>query len=283
MHDRDRFKLLFGPYRMPRCQLGGALKCLMRGKVAVRGIHEALIQWPYTLQKRGGRPLLILCGDLARAVRRESEVAVAHWWGVSETTVWKWRKELGVPASNTGTSSLRSRWAPESVQSEKANTRRAPTLTSPERAAKIAAAKRGKARPRHVIEAMRRANIGRPLSHETRQKLSQAQRSRGAYPPAAGRPFTASEDAVLGTATDREIAARLHRDLQTIYGRRKRLGIPAFVSRRVQHRVVWTAAMDKKLGTLPDSILARKFGCSAMAVFYRRRRLKIPAFDGDAR
>jgi hypothetical protein len=88
---------------------------------------------------------------------------------------------------------------------------------------------------------------------------------------------------LLGTATDREIAAKLNRDIQTIYARRKRLGIRAFVKRNPQKHVVWTAAMDKKLGTMPDPMLASKLGCSSMAVFYRRRRLKIPAFAPDAR
>jgi hypothetical protein len=93
----------------------------MRGKVRVRGIHEAPIQWPYTLpEKGGGRPMLILCGDLARAVRVESETAICHWWGVGITTVWKWRKALGVERTTEGTVALLSRLAPETVQSEKA-------------------------------------------------------------------------------------------------------------------------------------------------------------------
>jgi hypothetical protein len=128
MLESDRVKLLFGPYRMPRCRVGGFLKCSMRGKVTVRGIHEALIQWPYTLQERCGRPLLILCGALARAVRRESEVAVAHWWGVSQWTVWKWRKELGVDAINKGTSALLSRMTLDSIQSDDGTARRMEAL-----------------------------------------------------------------------------------------------------------------------------------------------------------
>jgi hypothetical protein len=51
-------------------------------------------------------------------------------------------------------------------------------LASPERAAKIAAAKRGKPRPRHVIEAMRRGRLGKPHSAETRRKMSEAHRRR---------------------------------------------------------------------------------------------------------
>ena len=44
MHDRDRFKLIGGPYRMPRCKVDRFLRCSIRGKVRVRGIHEAPIR-----------------------------------------------------------------------------------------------------------------------------------------------------------------------------------------------------------------------------------------------
>jgi len=57
------------------------------------------------------------------------------------------------------------------------------------RRAKIAAARRGKPRPRHVIEAMRKANTGRKLTLEQGRKLSEAQKRRGAKPPAAGRSW----------------------------------------------------------------------------------------------
>ena len=64
MHESDRVKLIAGPYRTPRCKVGRFLRCAMRGKVAVAGIHEVPIQWPYTLRETGGgRPMLILCGE----------------------------------------------------------------------------------------------------------------------------------------------------------------------------------------------------------------------------
>jgi len=62
------------------------------------------IPWP-VCRAPGGRRL-ILCGDLARAVRCESEAAVAYWWGIDVTTVWKWRRCLGVPKSNAGSRRL---------------------------------------------------------------------------------------------------------------------------------------------------------------------------------
>src|SRR5438046_2753657 len=91
MHDSERFKLLHGPYRMPRCKVRGFLQCQMRGKVRVTSIADSPISWPCC--GNGGR---ILCGDLVKAVNRESGQAVAHWWGVSPQTVTIWRNALGV-------------------------------------------------------------------------------------------------------------------------------------------------------------------------------------------
>jgi hypothetical protein len=78
MRDADRSRLLFGPYRTPRCRVGQRVRCLARGAVTVHALTDAPIPWP--VGKRGRALSLVLCGDLARAVRRESVVAVAHWW-----------------------------------------------------------------------------------------------------------------------------------------------------------------------------------------------------------
>jgi hypothetical protein len=78
MDDADRLRLLHGPYLPPRCRVGGWLTCAVRGRVRVVSFSDAPIPWPQILGKRG-RPFLNLCGDLARAVRLEAEVAVAHW------------------------------------------------------------------------------------------------------------------------------------------------------------------------------------------------------------
>ena len=96
MIESERVKLLYGPYRMPRCKVGRWLRCLMRGPIKVCGISPAPIQWPFTRRGKRGTVSLILCGDLARAVRKESEIAVAHWFGITGQTVWKWRVALGV-------------------------------------------------------------------------------------------------------------------------------------------------------------------------------------------
>ena len=67
-------------------------------------------------------------------------------------------------------------------------------------------------------------------SDQRRKKMCGAAKKKGAYPPAAGRPFTPAEDALLGTATDREIAEKTGRDEQSIFSRHKRRGIRAFRS-----------------------------------------------------
>jgi hypothetical protein len=45
------------------------------------------------------------------------------------------------------------------------------------------------------------------------------------------RPWTAAEDALLGTDTDREIGRRIHRSTVAIWNRRKKLGIRIVLQR----------------------------------------------------
>jgi hypothetical protein len=97
----------------------------------------------------------------------------------------------------------------------------------PARRAKIAVARRGKPRPRHVIEAMRAANLGRKHTDQTRRRMSEAHRRRGTRPPAAGRPWTAEEDALLTAGlVAAEVAARTRRTLTAVYIRRRQLQMP---------------------------------------------------------
>jgi hypothetical protein len=86
---------LLGKYRTPSFRLGD---------VRITGLSDAPIPWPrgQTLPSGGGRAL-ILYGDLALAVRRESAEAVMHFWGVKHHTVWQWRKALWVGQHTEGT------------------------------------------------------------------------------------------------------------------------------------------------------------------------------------
>jgi hypothetical protein len=176
---QTRTQLLFGPYRAPKCRIGGWLTCRNVGRTKVVAISDTPIPWPMTRRANGGgRPFLILCGDLVRAIQRESATAVCHHWGVTPQTVTVWRKLLGVEKNNEGTVDLNRRWAPERLQTEETTAKRLESLRSPERAAKIAAAKRGKPRPPHIQEMLRGLQKGkrRKTSEETRRKMSEAAR-----------------------------------------------------------------------------------------------------------
>ncbi|WP_145091964.1 hypothetical protein [Anatilimnocola aggregata] len=86
--------------------------------------------------KKGSALSLVLTGDLARAVRQEAVPATKHWWDVGTSAVWKWRRALGVV--DTEGNRLKT---PERVAAFVKAT--APTARSPERRAKIVAAKKG--------------------------------------------------------------------------------------------------------------------------------------------
>ncbi|WP_202921847.1 hypothetical protein [Anatilimnocola aggregata] len=135
---------------------------------------------------------LVLTGDLARAVRKEAVPAIKHWWGVGTSAVWKWRRALGVEDTEGNRLIRVEHQTPERVAAfVKAI---APSARSPVRRAKIAAAKRGKPRPAHVVEILRQANVGKRHTEASRAKMSASQKARAALgnlPPAAGVPWSA--------------------------------------------------------------------------------------------
>jgi len=223
MDDAKRFRLRFGRYRTPRFRYGAKVEDARRGRVKIVGITDAPIPWPIGMKRGGKSP--VLYGALIRAVQRESNQAVAHWWGVSGQTVTASKKALGVPVTTEGTSKLRSAhfhepWAREAQKKAWAKARDA------RRREKIAAAKRGKPRPAHVIEAMRQANLGKQHSAETRRKMSEAHKQRGAWPPAAGRPWTAEEDELVRKLRIAEAAKQTGRTVSAVKGRRNKLRVP---------------------------------------------------------
>jgi hypothetical protein len=179
-----------------------------------------------------GKLSLILCGDLVRAVMRESEIAVAHHWRVSRLTVWAWRKTLGVGQYTRGTLRLHRDWFPEK-RDDAAMAKWSASLRSPERAAKIAAAKRGKPRPLHVQAMLRIMQLGKRPSKATRRKMSETHRRLGRI--VNGRAWRPEEDAMLGTDIDRAVAQALGRTWGAVCCRRERLGIQSF-RRRIRGR-----------------------------------------------
>jgi hypothetical protein len=128
-----------------------------------------------------------------------------------------------VPRANEGTHGLHHDIALEpgvAAGRAKAHARSREPATDAGRREKFAVAKRGKPRPPHVIEALRAANLGRPLTDETRQKMSETHRRRGTRPPAAGGPWTAEKDDLVRTLPAKEVAQRTGRTLIAVYGRR---------------------------------------------------------------
>jgi hypothetical protein len=112
MTDADRYPLLFGPYQAPRFRVGGTLTCELRGAVTVTGVSKAPIPWPQ-VHAKPRRPSLVVCGGLSKALRRESGIAIAHWWGSHPVTVYEWRRRLGLSGvANRGMAQLNRRTQP---------------------------------------------------------------------------------------------------------------------------------------------------------------------------
>lgn len=144
-----RPKLINGPYHPPACQIGDWLDDAIDGRVQVGGWTDAPIPWPR--RKKTGRHSPILCGDLVLAVQTESVEAISHYLAVGATTVWKWRKALGVDRITNGTRKLlqeRTGVPPEASARGRARAMR------PESRAKMAETKRGVPAPETTRNAL---------------------------------------------------------------------------------------------------------------------------------
>lgn len=95
--------LIGGPYEPPACRVGSWVTDELFGLVQVNGFSNAPMSWPTRKRERGGPRSLVLSAALAEAIRRESAVAVAHWWGISTKTVRVFRRALDVPRNTEGT------------------------------------------------------------------------------------------------------------------------------------------------------------------------------------
>ena len=272
MIDFERFKLLYGPYVVPECKLGDKLHCEYRGReLTVKGMTDGLIQWPCTRRSRAKSP--IVCGDLVRAIRTESAVAVAHHWGVRRKAVWKWRKALGVPPMTNGSRRLRIEYAAEHFTPEfRAKSRAA--MHSPEVRAKLSAARKGRPQHPNTIAACR-ALGKRPKSEEWKRGMSERSRkmwaNREAYGLPSRREWTEEQLAVIGTDSDRAVALALGLPRNVVAYQRARMGISLLADRWKEHEIAL-------LGTAPDSQLGRELGKSASAVTRKRVKLGIPTF-----
>lgn len=190
--------------------------------MVITGMTDAPIPWPVGLHG-AGRHSLIVYKDRAKAVRRESEQAVCHWWRVRPTTVWKWRKALSVERGTQGTTRLFRQHIAEIGDAMRALG--VLKARDPERRRKIAEARRGKPRPSHVLEAMHNARRGLPHTEDTRRRMSETHRQRGTLVPGTVQG-TAQEDDLVKTLPVEEAARQTGRSLQAVYARRSRLHLP---------------------------------------------------------
>jgi hypothetical protein len=214
----DSRKLL-GTYRTPRFKYGQKVLCEVRGEVTIVGTSAGKIPWPLARAGRG-HPTFVVYRGLARAVRRETNAAVCHWWGITPQTVTKWRKALAVPQANEGTLRYK-RAAGKSPERRHVPAAMHKTLQDPGRAAKIAAAKRGKPRPPETAAKLRVAFKGRRHTPETLAKMSAKRKC--VRPPAAGVPWSEAENALLRTLPAREVARQTGRTLSAVYSQRAAL------------------------------------------------------------
>jgi hypothetical protein len=128
--------------------------------------------------------------ELVRAIRTESAVALNHWFGVSTSTVWSWRRAFDV-----------SQWGTEGSRQ-----------LHPE-----------------VIEQAADIMRGTRQSEETGRRRLQTRKERGCPPP-TGRStedgWKPEEIALLGTIPDEELARQLGRSLNSVSLKRRRPKIP---------------------------------------------------------
>jgi hypothetical protein len=194
MTDRERVRLLFGPYQAPPVKRGERALCLFRDAlVVVTSWTDAPIPWPRcrALDSPGGGSGLLVDEELMRAVRHESAAALRWWWRASETAVYHWRKALGIGRADTEGSRRLIR----------------------------AAAEAG-------AEAIKQ----REWTDEERGERSRRSRALGLgrYLPTGyhGPPWTAEHLRLLGTAPDDVVAARVGRTAGAVRQKRCALGIP---------------------------------------------------------
>jgi len=227
MRTAERFKLRFAKYRTPKFRYGSIVACAVRGPLRIVGLTNGRIPWPigYPPDKSGGRASLVVYKGLAKAVRVEASQAVQRWWGVGHATVWKWRRALDAPANTKGTSALRKLYGQEDWF-QAAQRKAVSMANSPERRKKIAAAKRGKKLPKHLVAAMAQRQLGKTASPDTRKKMSKTHKALGTRPPWLKPAWQPWEDELVRTLSTADAAGQTGRTISAVRNRRHALGVP---------------------------------------------------------
>ena len=238
MRERDRVRLLFGPYRPPPLKRGDRTHCHYRDiLVIITSWSSAPIPWPRcrALDSPGGGSGLLVDEELARAVRNESATAVMHWWGASQRAVWAWRKALGVGRIDSAGS----------------------------RRLIQAAAEQG-------AEAIRARDWTEEERHQRRRVNAEKGLAQNLVTGYHGPLWTPEDIALLGTVPDENVARQTSRTVEAVRQKREELGIPNPAGNRWRDRDI------ALLGTLPDREVARRMGRSLQSVTQKRIKLGIP-------
>lgn len=221
-----RPRLYFGPYSTPLYQIGDTVFCERQGYVQIVGTSNGRIPWPLGRPRgKRGHSALVLYGDLTKAVRQETGVAIKYWWGCGISTVDAMRKAIGVSGFNRG-GLIRQREVAMSPACVRGREKARSVAGSPERRAKIAKAKLGVKRSPVTVGKMREANLGKRASSSTRKKMSQAHRARGTRPPWLNSAWSPADDELVRTLPAAEVAVRTGRSLTAVYNRRSVLKVP---------------------------------------------------------
>jgi hypothetical protein len=243
----ENANLLIGPYEPPPVTKGDRATCFYRDTaVVITSWSDGRIGWPRcrALGHRGGSGLLV-DEELARAISSESAAALMYWCGMSCSTVWLWRKALGVEGCAGTEGSRRLVEAGRERAGERLRGMRLP----PE----LVEQRRRSARALNLIHYAAAGHTDGWTKAELRLlgKLPDAEvakrTGRGAnavrvkptklgIPNPSGPGWTAEELDLLGTAPDAEVAARIGRTEGAVTLKRCRLGIPTFCDRRRETR-----------------------------------------------
>ena len=309
LRDEERYRLLYGPYEPPLVKRGFLVDAV-RGRVPFGTFTNALIPWPkFKRHGKSGSGGIVLCGDLIRALEKESAPAISHFWGVSRATVGNWRRALELKGRTAGAQRLVSLGVelarrPES-RKKLSEAARGRVLSSAHKSKLFAGIHKGwRRRFKARRDAYRRT--GRfpkarnsdswiPEEEKLLPKLSTAElvpvigrsfKSIQAHryllglrarPPAARLPWRDSEIRLLGTAPDRIIAKRLGRSVYSVENKRRELGI------KPDSTHFWTAKEEAIIGKVSDAEAARRLGRSRKAVEHRRRKLGMAFFHVENR
>lgn len=202
----EKVRFVAGPYQPPLVPIGGWLKCKLRGELQIGGYTNALIPWPTAV---GHHKQLIICGDLLRALKTESRLAVAYHFGVSHALVSEWRRRLGIERLNPG--SMRLFW------------RNVNLARTDEARAKISRHHEGR---KDLMTPEDRARLRqlqrRPKTEQWKRRMSRHWRRRFSLsgPP---RKWTEQELKLIGTRPDRELARALNRSLLAVKAKKFQL------------------------------------------------------------